>query len=228
VSANPKLKELYFRVNRDLTIEAAKKAKAEGVRQFIFMSSLIVYGDSSPIGKEKVIRKDTIPAPANFYGESKLQAEEGIRYLNSENFAVVILRPPMIYGKGSKGNYPALSKYARKLPFFPNIANQRSVLHIDNLCEFIRLLIDNNEKGMFFPQNYEYVSTSEIVASIARAHGKKIRLTRFFNPAIRLSGHFLGVVNKAFGNMVCEKSMSEYRFDYRVCDFEESITRTET
>ncbi len=147
VSRNPKLKDLYYSVNRDLAIETAKKAKDDGVKQFIFMSSIIVYGDSS--SSKRVITKDTVPTPSNFYGDSKLQAEQGIRALESESFKVVILRPPMIYGKGCKGNYPKLAKLALKLPFFPDIYNERSMLYIDNLCEFIRLMIYNEESGIF-------------------------------------------------------------------------------
>ncbi|MBO1915018.1 NAD-dependent epimerase/dehydratase family protein, partial [Microvirga sp. 3-52] len=90
-----------------------------------------------------IIDMYTTPAPSNFYGDSKLQAENQIKSLNEDSFKVVILRPPMIYGKGSKGNYPKLAKAARKLPVFPNIDNQRSMLHIDNLCEFMKLMIDN-------------------------------------------------------------------------------------
>ncbi len=145
VSTVPKLESLYWQVNRDLAIETARKAKAEGVKQFIFMSSMSVYGDSSSINEKRVITRETVPTPANFYGDSKLQAEQGIISLQDDHFNVVILRPPMIYGKGSKGNYPKLAKVARILPFFPDIDNQRSMLHIDNLCEFIRLMIDNEE-----------------------------------------------------------------------------------
>ena len=145
--------KLYYTVNTDLTIETAKKAKAAGVKQFNFMSSAIVYGESVPIGKEKVIKKDTLPEPANSYGNSKLLAENGIRVLNDDSFKVVILRPPMIYGKGCKGNYQTLVKFALKLPVFPYVKNQRSMLYIDNLCEFVRFMIENNESGIFFPQN---------------------------------------------------------------------------
>jgi UDP-glucose 4-epimerase len=226
VSSDPKLEELYYKVNRDLTIETAKKAKEEGVRQFIFMSSIIVYGDSCR--QKNIIDRNTIPKPSNFYGNSKLQAEEGIRDLQDENFKIVILRPPMIYGKGSKGNYPKLSKAAQKLPIFPNLDNERSMLHIDNLCEFIRLMIDNEENGLFFPQNKEYVKTSEMVRLIAEVHGKKIRLTRVFNPALRMM-HGIGLINKVFGNLVYERSMSMYeKADYWISDIRESIELTES
>jgi len=225
VSSDPKLKDLYYRVNRDLTIETAKKAKVEGVKQFIFMSSIIVYGDSSK--NKRVIDRTTIPTPSNFYGDSKLQAEEGLKALEDDNFKIVILRPPMIYGKGSKGNYPKLSKAAQILPIFPDIDNERSMLHIDNLCEFIRLMIDNEERGLFFPQNAEYVKTSEMVRLIAEVHGKKIRLTKVFNPIIKMM-YGINVVNKVFGNLVYENSMSVYKKgEYRIRDFEESIKLSE-
>lgn len=225
VSRNPKLKELYYSVNRDLAIETAKKAKDDGVKQFIFMSSIIVYGDSS--SSKRVITKDTVPTPSNLYGDSKLQAEQGIRALESESFKVVILRPPMIYGKGCKGNYPKLAKLALKLPFFPDIYNERSMLYIDNLCEFIRLMIDNEESGIFFPQNKEYVKTSEMVRLIAEAHGKKIKLVKLFNIPIKLLGFIFKFVNKVFGNMVYELSMSEYKDDYQIIDYNTSIMNTE-
>ena len=127
-------KKFYYRINTDLAIETAQKAKNEGVKQFVFMSSAIVYGESAPIGKKKVVTKETPVSPTNCYGDSKVQAEKGIMDLCDDNFKVVILRPPMIYGKGSKGNDPTLSKYAKKLPFFPYVDNVRSMLYIENFC----------------------------------------------------------------------------------------------
>lgn len=220
-------KALYYAVNTDLTIETAKKAKAEGVKQFIFMSSAIVYGDSAPIGKKKIITKDTPVSPANCYGDSKVQAENGIRPLEDENFKVVILRPPMIYGKGSKGNYPTLSKMAQKLPIFPYVENERSMLYIENLTEFVRLMIENEERGTFWPQNKEYSNTSEVVRMIAEARGRKIRLIRGFTWAVKFMGCFTGLVNKAFGNLTYEQEISEYAEDYRMFRLRESIQRTE-
>ena len=200
--------KLYYSVNTDLTIETAKKAKADGARQFIFMSSAIVYGDSAPIGKDKLITKDTPVSPANCYGDSKVQAENGIRPLNDDNFKVVILRPPMIYGKGSKGNYPLLSKIAQKTPVFPYVKNERSMLYIENLCEFVRLMIENEESGTFCPQNAEYSNTSELVKMIAEAHGKRVVLVKGFGWLLKLLSHVTPVVNKAFGSLRYERDMS--------------------
>jgi len=222
VSSDPKLESLYYKVNCDLTIEVAIKAKTEGISQFIFMSSIIIYGDS-----KKVIDKNTLPSPANFYGRSKLQAEEGIKALGSDNFRIVILRPPMIYGKGSKGNYPRLSKIAEKTPIFFDINNHRSMLYVDNLCLFIKYMIDNEESGIYFPQNSEYVRTSEMVRLIAAAHGRKIRLIKLFNPFIKLMINRSHVMNKVFGDLVYEKSLSYYKLNYQEMDFPASIMETE-
>ena len=219
--------KLYYAVNTDLTVETAQKAKAAGVGQFIFMSSAIVYGDSAPIGKNKVIDRDTPVSPANCYGDSKVQAENGILPLNDDAFKVVVLRPPMIYGPGSKGNYPILSKLARKLPLFPKVANQRSMLYIHHLTEFVRLMIENGEQGIFWPQNAAYSNTTELVRMIATAHGKKMCVIPGLTWALKWLSHLTGLVNKAFGSLCYDRSISEYPEDYRSVSLEESILITE-
>lgn len=214
-------KDKYYKVNTYLTIETAKKAKESGVKQFVFMSSIIVFGS-----KNECITFLTTPNPDNFYGDSKLQADIGIHKLCDDLFKVVSIRPPMIYGKGSKGNYPLLSKFAKKTPIFPSFDNKRSMLYIENLCEFIRLIIENKEKGYFYPQNIEYVNTSEMVNQIALINKKKIILTELFNPIIKLINKH-PLIKKVFGDMYYEKRMSEYKEQYCKFRFEESIERTE-
>lgn len=219
--------KLYRSVNTDLTVEVANKAKTDGVKQFVFMSSAIVYGDSSKVGGKKNITKDTPVSPANCYGDSKVQAENGILPLADDNFKVCILRPPMIFGKGCKGNYQTLRKLALKLKLFPYVKNERSMIHIDNFCEFVRLMIVNEECGIFFPQNTEYTNTSEMVKMIAAAHGKKLHLIHGFGWAIKFMGLFIGIAKKAFGSLTYDKVISAYKEDYIVADIEESIRRTE-
>lgn len=221
-------KAFYYKINTDLTIGTAKKAKADGVRQFIFMSSAIVYGDSAPIGKAKVITKETPVSPANFYGDSKVQAENGLKELADDNFKIVILRPPMIYGSGCKGNYPVLRKSALKLPFFPKVKNERSMLYIGNLVEFVRLMIENGEEGIFWPQNAEYSNTSEMVKLIAETHNRKICLIPGFTWALKILSHVTGLVNKAFGSLTYDQGMSEYpREKYQIWSMQDSLTETE-
>lgn len=224
-SSDPKLEDLYYKVNRDLTISIAKKAKNDGVRQFIFMSSMIVFGNQPDAKTE--ITAETKPNPDNFYGDSKLKAEKGLRELESESFRVVILRPPMIYGKGSKGNYPLLSKFARKSPVFPNFPNKRSMLYIDNLNELIKLLIQYNKRGTFHPQNKEVVQTCEMVKLIAEQHNHKIFLTKIGNIFIKVLLR-VNIIKKIFGDLYYDESLSNYSFgEYRINSFEKSIKLTE-
>lgn len=219
--------KLYYAVNTALTIETAEKAKTDGAGQFIFMSSAIVYGNSSPIGKKKVITKDTPVSPANSYGDSKVQAENGIRSLNDENFRIVILRPPMIYGKGSRGNYSLLAKIALKTPIFPYVENERSMLYVENLCEFVRLMAENDEQGTFWPQNGEYSNTSELVGMIAEAHGRKVRLVKGFGWMLKIMSNCTRLVNKAFGSLSYDMGMSGYHKKYQLYSIKDSIERTE-
>lgn len=201
-------KRKYYEVNTGLAVSVAEKAKREGVKTFIFMSSMIVYGESAPYGKRKVIDATTIPQPANFYGDSKLQADVAIRELADDTYKVIVLRPPMIYGKGSKGNYRTLAKLAKKLPIFPDVNNERSMLYIENLCEFlcqIMLLKPYHRNSVvLLPQNGEWTKTSDMVKVIAQASGKKIVELKGFAPAVwigsKMPGKIGGLVNKAFGN----------------------------
>jgi UDP-glucose 4-epimerase len=221
------IKKKYYAVNCDLAIDVAKKAKSEGVKQFIFMSSAIVYGDSAPIGVEKIITRETPCSPANFYGDSKVQAENGLLPLSSADFRVVILRCPMIYGKEGKGNFPNLEKMAKKMPLFPKIENKRSMLYVGNLTEFVRLMIDNDESGIFWPCNREWSNTSEFVKMIASCHGKTVRLAPGFGWALKLLSHVTGYVNKAFGNLAYEEGLGDYKTNYRLFTLEQSIKETE-
>lgn len=230
-------KTKYYEVNTDLAVEVCRKAKAEGVKEFIFMSSMIVYGDSASFGRDKIVDEQTVPAASNFYGDSKLQADVAVRDFADKKFQVIVLRPPMIYGKNSKGNYPVLAKFAKKLPLFPDVDNQRSMLHIDNLCELLCqvVLIENFEREsvVLFPQNARWVQTSEMVKEIAAVSGRNIivaggimKLAVAF--AGKVPGKIGGLVNKAFGNSCYAYSLSEYKgIDYQITDLESSIRKTE-
>lgn len=226
-SVTEEQKKLYYEVNTDLAVEVAEKAKQERVGQFIFMSSMIVYSGCT----EKFITSDTEPKPLNFYGDSKWQADQKIRKLEDDNFKVVVIRPPMIYGKGSKGNYPELSKLASKLPVFPIVKNRRSMLHIDNLCEFVRLMIDNEESGVFFPQNGEYTNTSDMVQMIADVKGHFIIMVPGMNFAMKMMQKVPGKIGrlaeKAFGDLAYDMKMSEYKEKYRINSLRKSIELTE-
>ena len=225
---DPQQIALFEAVNVRLAVETAQKAKAEGVKQFIFMSSTSVYGLVAPVGKMVMITKDSPVAPTDNYGISKAKAEEELQALAGDGFRLVILRPPMIYGKGCKGNYATLSKLARKLPVFPMVENQRSMLYIDNLSELVRLVVDDEAEGIFCPQNEEYVNTSEMVNLIAHARGRSIILVRGFGWLLRQLHYVTEMADKAFGSLCYDRELGAYPKPYCVKNFAESVMETES
>ena len=215
VKAIAEEEDLYYAINRDMVTEIAKAAKDAGVKQFIHMSSMIVYKEVKTL-EGKRIHKDTIPAPNGFYGDSKLQGEKGIRSLDSPTFKVCILRPPMIYGPGCRGNFPRLAWLGVKMPIFAAWHNKRSMLFIDNLCEFVRQAILHECQGTYYPQNKEYADTVEIVRYFAKKYNHKIWITPLFNWIIFLFGNHVRALGKMFSNSTYDMEMSEYEFDYQV------------
>ena len=256
VDPKPEMAPLYYKVNRDLAIEVATWARDHGVKQFIYMSSGIVYKVSKSL-KGDVRTPDTITNPNDFYGDSKLQAERGVvnvnlnadvnpnpnfnlngnlnlnlncdlnGNLNGDGMKVCILRPPMIYGPGSKGNFLRLGWLATKTPVFPEWHNKRSMLYIDNLAEFVRQIIDREMSGTFFPQNAELVDTVEIVRYFAKKYHHRIWISRIFNPLVWLASFFLPQVPKMFADCYYVPEMSKYEFDYQIVSFEDSLKRLE-
>lgn len=213
---------LYYAVNKDMVIAIAKAAKEAGVKQFIHMSSMIVYKEVKTL-EGKQIHKDTEPAPNGFYGDSKLQGEKGCLELADDKFKVCIMRPPMIYGPGCRGNFPRLVWLAQKTPIFPAWHNKRSMLYIDNLCEFVKQLILNKMDGIVYPQNGEYADTVEIIRYYAKASGKKIWITKLFNPFIWMFGDHVRSLGKMFSNSTYDMEMSDYPFEYRVVSLKDSF-----
>ncbi|GHU75989.1 UDP-glucose 4-epimerase [Clostridia bacterium] len=212
---------LFYQVNRDLAIEICRKAKVERVKQFIYLSSMNVFGDTT-----EMITTDTIPKPKNFYGNSKLEADNAIQAMNCSEFHTTCVRPPVIYGVGCKGNFRLLEMIAKHTLIFPDYPNQRSVLYIDNLVEFIKRIIQNNDSGIFYPQNREYVSTSEMVAVIAEVHKHKLLLTKRYNSIIQYLVDHTNRVERVFGDDRYDMSMSNYEnFSYCKSSFYESIVR---
>lgn len=190
---------LYYKVNRDLTIDVANKAKEEGVQQFIFLSSMSVYGMDTG-----VITKDTIPNPKSNYGKSKLEAEKELSILDSELIKICILRPPMVYGDGCKGNYQTLLRLIKKISIFPNVKNRRSMVSVEQLCKYVESLIRTERSGLFFPQDNEYMTTKRLAKIIADSMGKKIYYSYVFGFVVIICRPFSKTLSKAFGNLIYE------------------------
>ncbi|MFQ6794615.1 NAD-dependent epimerase/dehydratase family protein [Thomasclavelia sp.] len=193
---------LYYKVNRDLAVKTALKAKESKVKQFIFMSSMSVYGlDHS----KKLIGIYTPAKPKTNYGKSKLEAEKEILKMADENFIVSIVRPPMVYGENCPGNLTRLFKAVRKFHVFPTIKNERSSITVEKLSEQIEKIISNNKFGMFLPQNEQYMCTYEIVKKQMEDEKVKVLYIPFFNWLIRLLIGKIGLVTKCFGNLRYKK-----------------------
>ena len=207
--------EEYFAINTRLTEEIAKKAKKEGVKQFIFLSTMNVYGIQTG-----VITNQTIPYPKSLYGKSKYMAEKALEQIRSEKFQVCILRPPMVYGNGCQGNYKKLSWFAKITPIFPKINNKRSMLSIENLCFYIRQVIEKRADGIFLSQNECYVNTSELVACIAKEQGHSIWVTNKINGIVRFLPKYL--IDKIFGTLIYQDGEKIGQVS-----FKESIKRAE-
>lgn len=213
-------RELYYQINRDLVLETAQKAKYEGVKQFIFLSSMSIYGIDTG-----VITESTAPNPQTHYGGSKLQAEQGLKQIEGVNFSVAILRPPMVYGKGCKGNFQTLLKIARNSPLFPLYENKRSMIYIDNLSSFTKMVIDNAMAGVLFPQNQEYMRTDAMVQALAEYMGKKVRLSKMLTPCVATAVRSIATARKVFGSLIYV-DVPYYNYQYIVCNALESLKRS--
>lgn len=226
IKEKKQISHLYYEINRDLAFETAQKAKEQGVKQFVFLSSMSVYGLS-----HGEINNETPVNPINAYGKSKLEAEKKLKSLAEAEFIVSIIRPPMVYGRGCKGNYQMLRKLALKLPVFPKVKNQRSMIYIDNLCEFVYAVIKDIKDGVFFPQNDELINTGKMVKTIAEANNHKIRITPVLTPFVAVGkiipGRIGRLCNKAFGSCYYDMEMSNEDIDYRVINSYDAVKEIE-
>lgn len=211
---------LYFEVNRDLAVAMAQKAKAAGIPHFLFMSTMSVYGMDSG-----VITPATPPQPKNSYGQSKWEAEQALRAMADDTFRVAVLRPPMVYGKNCRGNFQTMKKLVAKSPVFPAVKNQRSMISIDNLCSFVRMAVDEQLCGTFFPQNREPISTTAMAHIMADVLGRRVWFSRLAGIGVQVLAAFHPTARKAFSSLTYE-GCEQHDFAYCVEDFDESVRRS--
>ncbi len=164
--------EKYYTINHDLTLSLAQKAKKDGVKHFIFMSTIKVYGEETtkiPLNEESPCH------PNDPYGESKLAAEKGLLAMASEDFTVSIIRIPLVYGEGVKANMLNLIKLCDILPLLPfgGIDNRRSMVYVKNVTAFINTLLDQRASGVFIVSDSKPVSTTQLVQIMYTALNKK-------------------------------------------------------
>ncbi|MDR2278097.1 MAG: NAD-dependent epimerase/dehydratase family protein [Vagococcus sp.] len=220
---NLKNKDLYFDINYKLTIDLAVKSKKEGIKKFVFLSSMSVYGVT-----EGAISRDTRPSPITSYGLSKFKAENELILMKNSKFDVSIVRPPMVYGASCKGNYQTLRKLVLKVRVFPNRVNRRSMISINNLTYFIHKIIDDDLSGYFLPQNKEIINTISLIELIAKNNNKRVFLSKKIDILIKMLGKYSKKINnlytKSFGDLYYTKASSQL-IDYE--SFEKSVYLTE-
>ncbi len=149
----------YYDINTNLTKQLSIKAKAQGVKHFIYISTMAVYGKTQSIDlNEGTVDEATECNPDSDYGKSKLLAEEHLRSLEDENFKVAIIRVPSIYAKGQTEYLDQYKYLAQKLPFIPKVFpnNYKSAIGIDNLAELIYLTVIENYSGIICPDDGKY------------------------------------------------------------------------
>ena len=164
---------LYYDVNHRLTLAFAEKAKSAGVQHFIFMSTTKVYSEHL-----ENVSLATECEPNDAYGKSKLMAETALQQLNDDCFVVSIIRSPLIFGPGVKGNLRTLVDLCQNNRFVPlgGIKNRRSMVNVDNLIQLIDLLVSKRLPGTYLVQDKEPVSTSELAAQIMQALNSSSKL----------------------------------------------------
>lgn len=213
-------KSLYYKVNCELAYKVAEKASNDSVRHFVYISSMSVYGNN--VYK---ITSETIENPSTEYGKSKLKAEKLLSELENKDFKIAIVRPPMVYGYDSIGNYQKLSKLNKLLRIFPDTKNKRSMIYIENLNEFLLQIILREKNGVMHPQNKEYVCTTDLYKKISQYNERKVFFIPFKKKIISLLR--VNVLNKLFGDLYYEKNLSEFEFKYHIVDFDKSIQKSE-
>lgn len=224
----------YDEINYKLAVSVARKAQNVGVKQFIYMSTAAVYGNGGQERGNVMIDENTPLLPKTAYGISKRKAEIALLQLEekyNQAMKVCIVRPPMVYGDNCPGNFMRLWKVALKTPVFPLIHNERSMIAIDNLCEFLYQVMIQEKRGIYHPQDKEYVETSKLVGYIRKQKGKGILYVKMFNAILRVLVKKVGVVEKVFGDYKYKKEISEYEGvvyqKYRVKDVVRKILSVE-
>jgi nucleoside-diphosphate-sugar epimerase len=215
--------EIYFQVNRDLTIQLAKKAKLEGVGQFVFISTVKVFGDNNT----NTLNENSPCYPTDPYGQSKLEAEEGLKKLETEDFKITIIRPPLIYGKAVKGNLERLIGLIKKIPILPfgGIKNQRSMVYVNNLIALIDHIIQKQSSGIFIAGDKNTHSTTELVKLIDKYLNTNRMIIRI--PLIIL--YFLkkvkpALISRLFASYIIDNNITNQRLKFvPPFSFEEGI-----
>jgi len=205
----------YFRVNRDLCLRVAEKAQNDGIRQFVYLSTLKVYGDYNP--GTSMRDENSACFPDDDYGKSKYEAEIGLKKLDNENFTVSIIRTPLVYGVGVKANMHRLIKLVDYCPVLPfgSVENKRNFTYIENLVGFIDCIIEKKASGIFITTDDKAMSTTDLVNQLARNLNRKSILFKLPGIIIKI-GYFLKpeIFKGLFGSLEVDNEKTKAKLDY--------------
>jgi UDP-glucose 4-epimerase len=205
----------YFMVNRDLCLRVAEQAKKRGIRQFVFLSTLKVYGEF--VNGSKLRNEDSECFPDDAYGKSKYSAEIGLKKLEDQHFTVSIIRTPLVYGEGVKANMINLVKLVDLFPILPlgKIENKRNFTYTENLVGYIDRIIEKQASGIFITMDDKAHSTTDLVNYISKSLGKRVRLFKLPQMFLRLGNFFVYYkLDRLFGSLVFDNSKTRKELDY--------------
>lgn len=220
IKETEKNKDLYYQVNYKLAIEFARKCKVDGINHFIYLSSMSVFGKDSGC-----IDSSTPVTPLSHYGKLKRMAEENLMKLANSNFKVLCVRPPMVYGKGCKGNYAKLRNLILKTPIFITFTNKRSMIFEENLAIFLKSYIDKIETGFRHPQNSKYGSTYELCSLISEKNKKRTYILKL--KKLPFIFKKTPIFIKLFGSLYYDYSIDNSPISLNLVEFVDSIHRSE-
>ena len=215
-------KDDYYKINVKNTLLLAKKAKSTGVKHFVFMSTIKVYGEEH----EEAYTEDTLCHPQDDYGKSKLEAEQALLAIEDESFKVSIIRTPVVYGAGVKANILSLVTLVKKISIlpFPNIQNKRSMVYVGNLCAIIDKIIQTNKSGIFLAADNQAVSTTELINLIAKTLNKKVFLVHipFFPTLLKMIKP--SIYKRLYESLEVDNTLTKQKLDFsNVYSIEEGI-----
>jgi nucleoside-diphosphate-sugar epimerase len=205
----------YFKINRDLCLTVARYSKKAGIRQFILLSTIKVYGNR--IKNTELRNEESECFPDDAYGKSKFEAEIGLKKLEDENFIVSIIRTPLVYGEGVKANMISLIKLVDAIPILPfgSIYNKRNFTFVENLVGYIDRIIEVNASGVFIAMDDKALSTTELIMCLSKCLGKRIRLFKLPGLFIRIGSFILpAYFDRFFGSMEFSNQLTKVKLNY--------------
>jgi len=205
----------YFKINKELCVNTALQAKKAGVKQFVFLSTVKVYGKFSP--KNRIWNEESVCEPDDSYGKSKYAAEQALKELEDEHFTVSVVRTPLVYGEDVRANMLSLIKLVENYSFLPlgKIDNRRSFTAVQNLVAFIDRIIEKKASGVFIAKDARDLSTSELVEYIAKYMEKSVRLIAIPGFLIKLSKMvYSKIFDRLYGSFYLENAKTLEQLDF--------------